>query len=124
MAGVEVTNLPGAPGGNGSQVTIRGFSSLNTEGINDGSPLYVIDGVPVYSQSGIQTGGVSPLASLDPSTIESVEVLKDAASAAMYGSRAGNGVILITTKKARPGEPISPWISPSPSPGCPPHPYR
>ncbi len=103
MAGVEVTNLSGAPGGNGSQVTIRGFSSLNTEGINDGSPLYVIDGVPVYSQSGIQTGGVSPLASLDPSTIESVEVLKDAASAAMYGSRAGNGVILITTKKGKTG---------------------
>lgn len=103
MAGVEVTNISGTPGGGGSQVTIRGYSSLNQQGINDGSPLYVIDGVPVYSTTGKNTGGINTLAGLDPSTIESVEVLKDAASASLYGSRAANGVILITTKKGRSG---------------------
>ncbi len=105
LPGVEVTNLSGTPGGGGSQVTIRGFSSLNQQGINDGSPLYVIDGVPVSATTGTATGGINPLASLDPTTIESVEVLKDAASASLYGSRAANGVILITTKKGRSGKP-------------------
>lgn len=81
MAGVEVNNLSGTPGGGGSQVLIRGYSSLNLQGVNDGSPLYVIDGVPVVSTTGTQTGGINTLASLDPSSIESVEVLKDAASA-------------------------------------------
>lgn len=103
MAGVDVSNLSGQPGGGGSQVVIRGFSSLNQQGINDGSPLYVIDGVPVQSSASENTGGINPLSSLDPSTIESVEVLKDAASASLYGSRAGNGVILITTKKGKSG---------------------
>ena len=66
-------------------------------------PLFVIDGVPVYSfTSGIT--GLNTLAEIDPNTIESIEVLKDAASAAIYGSRAGNGVILITTKKGRAGK--------------------
>ena len=104
MAGVEVNNLSGTPGGGGSQVLIRGYSSLNLQGVNDGSPLYVIDGVPVVSTTGTQTGGINTLASLDPSSIESVEVLKDAASAALYGSRASNGVILITTKKGKSGK--------------------
>lgn len=104
LSGVEVSNLSGTPGGGGSQVTIRGFSSLNQQGINDGSPLYVIDGVPVTASTGIATGGINPLSSLDPTTIESVEVLKDAASASLYGSRAANGVILITTKKGKSGK--------------------
>lgn len=104
MAGVEITNLSGTPGGGGSQVTIRGFSSLNQQGVNDGSPLYVIDGVPVTSTTSVKTGGINTLAGLDPSSIESVQVLKDAASAALYGSRAGNGVILITTKKGKSGK--------------------
>ena len=103
MPGVEISNLSGTPGGGGTQVLIRGYSSLNTQGMNDGSPLYVIDGVPVYSTTGIQTGGINTLAGLDPTTIESVEVLKDAASASLYGSRAANGVILITTKKGKVG---------------------
>lgn len=103
MAGVEVTNLSGTPGGGGSQITIRGFSSLNQQGVNDGSPLFVIDGVPVVSTTSINTGGINTLAGLDPSSIESVEVLKDAASASLYGSRAGNGVVLITTKKGKSG---------------------
>jgi TonB-dependent outer membrane receptor, SusC/RagA subfamily, signature region len=103
MAGVEVTNLSGGPGGGGAQITIRGFNSLGgnsgSEGVVDGSPLFVIDGVPVKSSPSVFTGGINTLAGLDVTSIESVEVLKDAASASLYGSRAGNGVILITTKK-------------------------
>ena len=83
----------------GAKITIRGFSSLNQNGINDGTPLYVIDGIPVSGSAGEATGGINPLAGLDPASIESVQVLKDAASASLYGSRAGNGVILITTRK-------------------------
>ena len=71
--------------------------------MNDGSPLFVIDGVPVNSTGNANTGGINPLSALDPSSIESVQVLKDAASASLYGSRAGNGVILITTKKGKSG---------------------
>ena len=104
MAGVDVTNLSGSPGGGGSKITIRGFSSLNQQGVNDGTPLFVIDGVPVPASSVETLGGINPLAGLDPSSIESVQVLKDAASASLYGSRAGNGVILITTKKGRSGK--------------------
>ncbi len=109
MAGVEVTNVSGGPGGGGAQITIRGFNSLggNSSGedrVIDGSPLFVIDGVPVKSSSSKLTGGINTLAGLDPSSIQSVEVLKDAASAALYGSRAGNGVVLITTKKGKTGK--------------------
>lgn len=105
MAGVGVSNLSGQPGGTGSQIVIRGYSSLNTAGVNDGSPLFVVDGVPVQSSS-TYTGGINPLSSLDPENIESVEVLKDATSASLYGSRAGNGVILITTKKGKSGKAV------------------
>ncbi|WP_082986945.1 MULTISPECIES: SusC/RagA family TonB-linked outer membrane protein [Butyricimonas] len=101
MAGVEVNNISGSPGGGGSQVAIRGYNSL-MQGMTDNTPLYVIDGVPVNSFTSPVTG-TNTLAEIDPSTIESVEVLKDAASAALYGSRASNGVILITTKKGRAG---------------------
>lgn len=102
MSGVEISNIAGSPGGGGSRVNIRGYNSLMITGINDGSPLYVIDGVPVHSFTSPITG-TNLMAELDPSTIESVEVLKDAASAAIYGSRASNGVILITTKKGKSG---------------------
>ena len=101
---MDVTNLSGSPGGRGSKITIRGFSSLNQKGVNDGTPLFVIDGVPVTSGSSESTGGINPLSGLDPSSIESVQVLKDAASASLYGSRAGNGVILVTTKKGKAGK--------------------
>lgn len=104
VAGVDVTNLSGSPGGGGSKITIRGFSSLNQKGVNDGSPLFVIDGVPVMTGTAESTGGINPLSGLDPSSIESVQVLKDAASASLYGSRAGNGVILVTTKKGKSGK--------------------
>ncbi len=107
MAGVEVSNISGSPGGGGSLVAIRGYNSLFVEGEgedrNYGTPLYVIDGVPMQSFTSPVTGS-NTLSDLDPSMIESIEVLKDAASAAIYGSRAGNGVILITTKKGQAGK--------------------
>lgn len=107
MAGVEVTNLSGAPGGGGSIIAIRGYNSMidqNSLRMNDyGDPLYVIDGVPVQGFTSPVTG-TNTISSIDPSTIESIEVLKDAASAAIYGSRAGRGVILITTRKGREGQ--------------------
>lgn len=103
MAGVEVNNVSGAPGGGGSRIAIRGYNTLMQEGINDGTPLYVVDGVPISSFTSPITG-TNTLAEIDPMTIESVEVLKDAASAAIYGSRASNGVILITTKQGKSGQ--------------------
>lgn len=105
MAGVNISNLSGSPGAGGSQIVIRGYSSLNQEGINDGSPLFVVDGVPVQSTTSKNTGGINLLSTLDPATIESVDVLKDATSASLYGSRAANGVILVTTKKGKSGRP-------------------
>ena len=80
-----VINNDATPGGTGVNVTIRGFSS--TRG---GGPLYVIDGV-----------GTTNASALTPGDIESIQVLKDAASATIYGARANNGVIIITTKKGR-----------------------
>ena len=105
LSGLEVTNQSGSPGGRGTQINIRGISSLNTQGVNDGSPLFVVDGVPLAKLPSDVSGGINALAGIDPSTIESVEVLKDAASASLYGSRSGNGVILITTKKGKSGKP-------------------
>ena len=92
IAGLLVTPGDGGPG-SGSRIRIRGAASLNAS--ND--PLIVIDGVPVASGA---AGGMSnPLDLLNPNDIESFSVLKDASAAAIYGSRASNGVILITTKK-------------------------
>lgn len=104
MAGVQVTHASGAPGGGGAIISIRGINSLigSNGSSNNGTPLYVIDGVPMKPRDVAGTG-INPLAGLDPSSIESVEVLKDASSAALYGSRASNGVILITTKKGKTG---------------------
>jgi len=92
VAGVTVNSGGGAPG-SGSTIRIRGGSSLNAS--ND--PLIVVDGLPIENSTG--TGSTSFLASLNPSTIESFSILKDASATAIYGSRASNGVILITTKK-------------------------
>ena len=92
-AGVVVTAGSGMPG-SGATVRIRGGSSIN-DGAN--TPLYVIDGLPV-SNDGV--GGLSdPLSSINPDDIESFSVLKDASATAIFGSRASNGVIVITTKK-------------------------
>lgn len=106
IAGVNITTASGIPGAS-SRVSIRGIGSLNA----GNEPLYVIDGVPITSTSG-DTGAFSQgesmtgLATLNPSDIESVEVLKDAASAAIYGSRATNGVIIVTTKSGKKGAPV------------------
>jgi TonB-linked SusC/RagA family outer membrane protein len=102
--GVVVTANSGAPGA-GITVRVRGYSSLNSG--ND--PLYVIDGVPVESNAmtslnGYDMHGLNPLSDINPGDIESIEVLKDAASTAIYGSRAANGVVLITTKRGREGQ--------------------
>lgn len=92
VAGVQITAGGGAPGG-GSQIRIRGGASLYAS--ND--PLYVIDGVPV--DNGGIAGAPNPLSLINPSDIETFTVLKDASATAIYGSRASNGVIIITTKK-------------------------
>ncbi|NOU18926.1 MAG: SusC/RagA family TonB-linked outer membrane protein [Bacteroidales bacterium] len=98
-AGVVVTSTGGAPGSN-STVRIRGGSSLKAN--ND--PLYVIDGFPIDNTT--ISGLANPLMTINPSDIESVTVLKDASAAAIYGSRASNGVIIITTKKGSLGVPF------------------
>ena len=101
VAGMSVINASGAPGGGGIVTTIRGFNSLSVEASQRHSePLWVIDGVPMYSFTS-PISGLNTLSEIDPKDIETVQVLKDAASAAIYGSRAANGVILITTKKGR-----------------------
>ena len=89
VAGVQVQQTSGLPGG-GMTVRIRGASSIASS--ND--PLYVVDGVPVGE-------GSSAIAYLSPNDIESMSILKDASSAAIYGSRAANGVVLITTKQGK-----------------------
>ena len=101
VAGMNITNMTGSPGGGGISVSIRGFNSLSIESTRRFSdPLWVIDGVPMLSFTSPVTG-TNTLSEIDPSDIESVQVLKDAASAAIYGSRAANGVILVTTKKGK-----------------------
>ena len=101
VAGMSVLNTSGAPGGGGTIVTIRGYNSLDVEqGSRYSNPLWVVDGVPMYSFTS-PISGLNTLAEIDPNDIESIQILKDAASAAIYGSRAANGVVLLTTKKGR-----------------------
>ncbi|WP_348800144.1 SusC/RagA family TonB-linked outer membrane protein [Flavobacterium adhaerens] len=107
MAGVNITQTTGTPGGSFA-IEIRGQNSLRLEGNN---PLYVIDGVPYSSQdigstytSGNIPGQNSPLNSINPNDVASIEVLKDADATAIYGSRGANGVVLITTKKGKEGK--------------------
>jgi TonB-linked SusC/RagA family outer membrane protein len=110
-AGVQVTQSSAAPGG-GLSIRVRGANSL----ISGSEPLYVIDGLPIYpdnnnfstgsttgsSQANRQAGNA--LAALNPSDIESIEVLKDASATSIYGSRGANGVVLITTKRGKEGQ--------------------
>ncbi len=93
-AGVNVTQNSGAPGG-GISVSIRGVNSFNGN-----EPLYVIDGIPMSGQT---SGNTSALANINPSDIVNMEILKDASATAIYGTRAANGVILITTKQGKAG---------------------
>jgi len=110
VSGVNVTQSSGQPGA-GVNIQIRGVGSINA----GSQPLYVIDGFPIYNDpssmsSGVvsgtyntnSTGGapvINPLASINPSDIESIDVLKDASATAVYGSRGANGVVIVTTKK-------------------------
>jgi TonB-linked SusC/RagA family outer membrane protein len=96
VAGVQVNQNTGAPGGNVS-VRIRGTNSIN----GSSEPLYVVDGIQISNSGGIND--VSPLSTINPNDIESVEILKDASASAIYGSRAANGVVLITTKRGKTG---------------------
>lgn len=100
-AGVQITQAGGTPGG-AVRINIRGVASINS----NSQPLIVIDGIPVLG-SAFGTGGnaMNPLAEINPDDIESMEVLKDASASVLFGSRAANGVILITTKKGKSGKP-------------------
>jgi len=115
VAGARMFDNSGAPGG-GAQIQIRGATSV----LGQGDPLYVVDGV-IISNAGVSSGAsaisrasgstgssqdqvVNRLADLNPNDIENIEVLKSAAASAIYGSRATNGVVVITTKKGRAGQ--------------------
>jgi len=99
VAGVQISSNGGAPGSS-SNIIIRGGSSLSASN----SPLFVIDGIPISNDG---TGGSrNPLNSINPNDIETFTVLKDASATAIYGSRASNGVIIITTKKGTIGKPL------------------
>jgi len=104
-AGVFVQQNSGEPGA-GTTIRIRGTSSISASN----EPLYVIDGIPILTQSGDLTTGaakgpqLNPLSTINPNDIASIEVLKDASAAAIYGARAANGVVLITTKRGVAGQ--------------------
>lgn len=104
-AGVQVLQNSGTPGG-GMSVRVRGTTSIS----GSGQPLYVIDGIPLttgdYAQVGYEGQGINALSDLNPNDIESMSVLKDAATAAIYGARASNGVVLITTKRGKSGKSV------------------
>jgi len=109
MAGVSIIQTTGVPGG-GFDIKIRGQNSIRSDGNN---PLYIIDGVPYasdpigYNQTASTFPTVtSPLNSINPDTIESIEILKDADATSIYGSRGANGVVLITTKKGKGGKTV------------------
>lgn len=104
-AGVVVTQNSGQPGA-GASITIRGISSLSGS-----QPLYVIDGIPIDNDSegglneeGLGSGDLNPLSLINPADISSIEILKDASSTAIYGSRGANGVVLVTTKSGVEGK--------------------
>ncbi|WP_026978892.1 SusC/RagA family TonB-linked outer membrane protein [Flavobacterium tegetincola] len=99
VSGLQIINGGGAPG-EGAQIRIRSGSSLSAEN----NPLYVVDGVPLDNGGGGVQGGRNPLSAINQNDIESVTVLKDASATAIYGSRASNGVIIITTKKGKSGD--------------------
>ena len=97
VAGVQITTPSGAPGA-GARILIRGGASLSASN----SPLIVVDNVPL-DNNGI-SGAANPLSLINPNDIESFNILKDASATAIYGNRASNGVIIITTKKGKTGK--------------------
>ncbi|ALI97847.1 SusC/RagA family TonB-linked outer membrane protein [Rufibacter tibetensis] len=103
MAGVRVQQTSGLPG-KGFSIQVRGSGSITA----GNEPLYVIDGFPLDVSTQNSAGGFSqgnPLDNINPNDIESIQVLKDASAAAIYGSRGANGVVIITTKKGKSGKP-------------------
>ncbi len=99
-SGVSVLSQSGKPGA-ATTIRIRGANSINLPT----DPLWIIDGMPIYSDpSGLGTSNLNPMATINPNDIERIDVLKDAAATAIYGSRGSNGVILVTTKKGKNGE--------------------
>ena len=104
VAGVQITSNGGAPGA-GSQIRIRGGASLNAS--ND--PLIVVDGVPIATSQ--VSGAANPLSFINPNDIASFNILKDASATAIYGSRASNGVIIITTKRGEEDQPLTVDVS-------------
>lgn len=98
-AGVSVTSSSGMPG-QATSVRVHGISSLS----GSGNPLYVVDGMPIGGGDETKSASANPLASINPADIVSMEVLKDASATAIYGSRAANGVVMITTRKGKAGE--------------------
>lgn len=106
VAGMQITTNSGQAGAV-SSIRVRGIGSMNASN----EPLYVVDGVPVVSGNTGQMSGYiyatnNVMSTLNPQDIESITVLKDAAASALYGSRAANGVILVTTKSGRLGKPV------------------
>jgi TonB-linked SusC/RagA family outer membrane protein len=104
IAGLQITTLSGQAGST-SSVRLRGIGSMNASN----EPLYVVDGVPVISGNVSQMGNYTTsnvMNTINPNDIESITVLKDAAASALYGSRAANGVIVITTKQGKAGKPV------------------
>jgi len=117
VAGVQISQTSGAPGGN-INILVRGMSSIT----GGNQPLYVVDGFPIggggssdfgsyggnlYSADGIASNTqqrINPLGSINPSDIESIDILKDASATAIYGSRGSNGVVIITTKRGKAGK--------------------
>ena len=107
ISGVQITQTQGAPG-MAPTIKVRGSSSINA----GTSPLYVIDGIPLEDNTGTNAVGKAsdmsfnsnPLNNINPNDIESIEILKDASSAAIYGSRGANGVVLVTTKQGKAGK--------------------
>jgi TonB-linked SusC/RagA family outer membrane protein len=97
VSGVSITQNSGAPNSN-VQIRIRGVGTTG-----DNNPLYIIDGMAISGRDGTTTSG--SIANINPADIASIEILKDAASAAVYGTRGGNGVVLITTKRGAEGRP-------------------
>lgn len=106
VAGMQITTLSGQAGST-SSIRVRGIGSMNASN----EPLYVVDGVPVVSGSSGQMSGYiyttsNVMSTINPTDIESITVLKDAAASSLYGSRAANGVIMITTKRGKQGKPV------------------
>jgi TonB-linked SusC/RagA family outer membrane protein len=105
VAGVQVTNSGGAPG-QSARIIIRGINSLDPSA--DNQPLFVVDGVPVdnstIESSGTPRGMSNRMADINPNDVESMSVLKGAAATALYGVRAANGAVIITTKKGKAGQ--------------------